>query len=148
MMFVRGRWLPFLLAPALAATTSVFAEPANPKVIERYKQMLVANPVEGVALERLWKNALETGQTDALVAEYARASGFPSRMILGHLQRRGGHLDEARAAFAEAAKLDPASPLPALALAKLETDRTQPRAAAEWLEKAAARSAGGACSTR
>jgi Flp pilus assembly protein TadD len=135
-MFARHRWLPLLLLPAFALT--LHAEPANPKVIERYKQMLLANPVEGVALERLWKNAIETGQTDALLAEYARVETFPGRVVLGLLQRRAGRLDDALATFTAAAKLDPASPLPALALAKLESDRTQPRAAAGWLEKAAA----------
>ena len=122
-----------LLAAALAQ-----AEPANPKIVERYKQMLATNPVEGVALDRLWKIALDEGTTERLIAEYQKADGFASRMVLGHLLRKAGRDDDAGDAFSRAAKLDAQSPQPLLALARLENERGHPRDAADWLEKAAA----------
>jgi hypothetical protein len=83
-------------------------------VLERYKQMLVANPVEGIALERLWKASLEAGKTDELIAEYEGKSEFAGRMVLGHLQRRAGRDANAEQAFRTALNLDATSPLPAL----------------------------------
>ena len=46
------------LLPCLA-----LAEVPSPKVIERYKQMLQANPAEGTALDRLWQAFAEQGKT-------------------------------------------------------------------------------------
>ena len=126
------------LATLLFLSAIAQAEPANPKIVERYKQMLAANPTEGVALDRLWKTALDEGTTERLIAEYEKADGFASRMVLGHLLRKAGRDEDAGDAFARAAKLDAQSPLPLLALAHLETERGHPRDAAEWLEKACA----------
>ena len=121
----------FLLAAAACA------EPASPRVVQRYKEMLVANPVEGVALERLWKNASESGQTEELIAEYGKAGGFASEMILGHLLRRAGRDEDAVTAYRRAAKIEPSSALPLLSLGHLESERARPKEAAVWLEKAA-----------
>ena len=52
---------PFVAA-LLCLSAFARAEPANPKILARYKQMLAANPVEGIALERLWKSALDENQ--------------------------------------------------------------------------------------
>ncbi len=125
-----------MLAISVLAASLAFAEPVNPKIIERYKEMLAANPAEGVALERLWKAAVEGGTTDALIVEYQRATNFAGDMIRGHLLRKAGRDEDAADAFASAAAKDKRSPLPFLALARLESDRTRPRDAANSLEKA------------
>ncbi len=122
-----------LLLPALA-----LAEPPNPKVLERYQQMLAANPVEGIALDRLWNAAAEAGTTDQLLAEYRKLDSFPGQMVLGLLLRKAGQENEAVKAFTKAAALNRESPLPALALAKLETARAHPKEAAAQWEKAVA----------
>lgn len=125
-----------MLATAVLAASLAFAEPVNPRIIARYKEMLAANPAEGVALERLWKAAVEGGITDALIAEYQRATNFSGDMIRGHLLRKAGRDEDAADAFASAAAKDKNSPLPFLALARLESERARPRDAATWLEKA------------
>ena len=45
------------------------------RLAERYKAMLAANPVEGIALDRLWKSYEDRGATASLIDEYSRASG-------------------------------------------------------------------------
>ena len=124
-----------VIALALASALGR-AETGDPRIIARYKQMLEANPSEGIAVERLWKASMEDGSTEKLIAEFRAGKTFSSAMILGHLLRRSGENDDAVAAFDRAAKLDAASALPYLALAKLESDRTRPREAALALEKA------------
>ncbi|HEY3898750.1 MAG TPA: tetratricopeptide repeat protein [Chthoniobacter sp.] len=122
-----------LLAPVAQGQS-----PTSPKIIERYKQMLAANPVEGTALDRLWKIYADQGQTGQLLDEYKSVDSFAAQMILGHLLRRAGKPDEAVAAYQHAAKLDTGSALPPLALAHLESERSHPRDAARWLEQAVA----------
>ncbi|MEO6784724.1 MAG: tetratricopeptide repeat protein, partial [Chthoniobacteraceae bacterium] len=132
-MRVRRMFAAALLASALAQ-----AEPLSPRVAERYRQMLAANPTEGIALDRLWKGALDGGTTEELLAAYAKAENFPGRMILGLLLRKAGRDDDARAAFENAAKADAASPLPLLALGRMQNDHARPREAAALFEKALA----------
>ena len=123
------------IAVALASAVGR-AEVSDPRIVARYKQMLESNPAEGIAVERLWKSAVEAGSTEKLIAEFRERKTFASAMVLGHFLRRSGKEDDAVAAFARAEKLDAASPLPHLARAKLETERTRPREAALALEKA------------
>ncbi|MEQ1852532.1 MAG: tetratricopeptide repeat protein, partial [Chthoniobacteraceae bacterium] len=115
-----------------------FAEPASPRVVERYRQMLQANPTEGIALDRLWKIAVEDGRTGEWIAEYRKAGTFASEMILGHLLRKAGQAVEAENAYVRASALEPASVLPLLALGRAAGERGEPRQAAVWLEKAVA----------
>ena len=124
----------FALALLLAGPAG--GEPATPRVLARYKEMLAANPAEGTALERLWKEYRETGRTDELLKEYAAAPGFAGRMVFGLLLQKAGRLAEAKAALAAAAALERTSPLPLLALARLSEG--QPREAAARLEEALA----------
>lgn len=114
------------------------AEPLDPRILARYKQMLATNPAEGIAVERLWKAAVENGTTEKLLGEFRDGRTFSSEMVLGHFLRRSGRDQEAAQAFERAAKLDASSPLPHLSRARLETDRTRPRDAALALEKACA----------
>ncbi len=130
---------PSLLFSLLLLTLGAQGQaPPSPKVIERYKQMLAANPTEGTALDRLWKTYAEQGQTGQLLDEYKAGDSFAAQMIYGHLLRRAGRSDEAVTAFQNAAKLDAESPLPALALARMESERGRPKEAAAAYEKALA----------
>jgi tetratricopeptide (TPR) repeat protein len=127
-----------MFAAAMLASAMAQAEPLSPRVAERYRQMLAANPTEGIALDRLWKGALDGGTTEELLAAYSKAEDFSGRMILGLLLRKAGRDDEARAAFEGAAKADAASALPPLALGRMELERARPREAAAFFEKALA----------
>ncbi|HWL53173.1 MAG TPA: tetratricopeptide repeat protein [Chthoniobacteraceae bacterium] len=108
----------------------------DPRVVARYQEMLAANPVEGTALERLWKIAQTEGGIERLLEEYrarGEAGDFSAQMTYGLLLRRAERPDEAMEAFERAARLDPKSPLPPLALAPA----LPPEKRAEELEKAA-----------
>ena len=121
----------------LLALTAQGQAPAD-KVVERYKQILEKTPTEGTALDRLWKSYLDAGKTDELIGQYKTGGTFASEMILGHLQRKAGNVEDAAAAFERAVALDAANALPLFALAKLHTDASRPRHAAPVLEKALA----------
>ena len=125
-----------MFAAAMLASALAQAEPLSPRVAERYRQMLAANPAEGVALDRLWKGALDGGTTEDLLAAYGKAEDFSGRVIFGLLLRKAGRDDEARAALESAAKADVASPLPLLAMGRMELERARPREAAEFFAKA------------
>ncbi len=131
------------LAPTAAAIPPVAAgaDARAARVVERYKTMLQANPVEGLALDRLWKSYDERGASAELIDEYRRLAEAPgasaaATLIYGHLLRRAGCLDEAAADYERAATLDPASPLPPLARAELALARSQPEEAAGFFAAA------------
>ena len=130
--------IPRIFTAAMLASALAQAELPSLRVAERYRQMLAANPTEGIALDRLWKGAIEGGTTEELLAGYAKAGDFSGRMIFGLLLRRAGRDEDARASFESAAMADPASPLPLLALGRMENDRGRPREAAAFFEKALA----------
>lgn len=108
-----------LAGPSWLAPLAARAE-TDPRIVERYRQMLAANPTEGTALERLWKIATAEGFADKLLEEYrqlAEKGDFSGQMISGLLLHRAGREEESLAALRAAAKTDPKSPLPHLALA-------------------------------
>ena len=125
-----------LLALSLLLAAPLAAQQPEEKMLERYRQVLLANPVEGIAFDRLWKFYAEKGQTNQLIDEYRKGGTFASEMMLGHLLRRVGKEPEARAAYEHAAKLDAVSPLPPLALGALAAAGGRPRESAGWYEKA------------
>jgi tetratricopeptide (TPR) repeat protein len=132
-------------APDRAAAAPEISPAAahNARLIERYQAMLAANPVEGLALDRLWKAAQDQGATAMLLDEYHRAADaqpppVATILVYGHLLQRAGRLDEAKAAFQRAAAADPANVLPPLALGDLAGANAQPAAAAGFYEAAAA----------
>ncbi len=129
--------LRFALATCLLLATGAAAEPPSARVLARYREMLRANPTEGTALDRLWKATVDSGNTAELLAEYRAAQDFPAKMVLGHLLRRAGD-PTAAAAFTEATALEAKSPLPHLALGRLQLDEGQAKEAAAHYEKAAA----------
>ncbi len=127
-----------LAGSILLASLAAHGEPPNPKIVARYQEMLAAKPVEGTALDRLWQLFLEQNQTAELIASYRAGHTFPSQMVLGHLLEKAAQPAEAAAAFDRAAALDPKSPLPWLALAKLRSENGQHKEAAGALENALA----------
>ncbi len=128
-----------LLFPLLIFALAAQSEPpASPKIIERYKQMLAANPVEGTALDRLWQAYRDAGKTGELIDEYKAGGSFASELIAGHFFKKAGRNDDAAAAFQRAAQLAPESPLPLLALARVRLETGHPAEAADLFEKAAA----------
>lgn len=123
------------LVAALLASALAHAEPLAPKVVERYQQMLAANPVEGTALDRLWSAYSDQGKTAELLAEYASGKTFASEMVLGHLLRKAARPVDARSAYVRAAMLESRNPLPFLALARLErAERRHAEAAKAFTE--------------
>src|SRR3954468_865266 len=109
-----------LPAVLLLACVLAQAEPPPAKVIERYRQMLATNPVEGTALDRLWQAYSEQGKAAELLAEYEAGQSFADQMVLGHLLRKALRPIDAAEAYRRAATFDAQSPLPSLALAHLE----------------------------
>ena len=124
------------LIAAVLAGALAHGEPLPPKVIERYQQMLAANPVEGTALDRLWSAFSEQGRTAELLADYAARKTFAAEMVLGHLLRKAARPADARDAYARAALLDAQSPLPRLARARLERAERQHAEAAKAFTEA------------
>lgn len=134
------------LAVAQAAPSP--ADDHAAQIAARYEAMLVANPAEGIALERLWKGAQDRGQTDDLIERHkvaASALGASSAdaLIYGGLLRLAGRLDEAMAAFRQAAARDAGSPRPLVALAEMASARGKPDEAAAFYDSALAKSAAG-----
>ena len=121
-MIARRILAGFIFLAALAAQ----GEPPNPKIVERYKEMLAAHPAEGTALDRLWQLFLEQNRTTELIDEYKAGATFPSQMVLGQLLRKAARQEDAAAAFERAAKLDEKSALPWLALARLRGENGAP----------------------
>ena len=125
-----------LAGSIVAACLVAQAETVNPKIVARYKEMLAARPTESTALDRLWKIYLDENRTNELIDEYKAGGTFASEMVLGHLLRKAARPAEARGKLiARAAILDPKSPLPRLALARLErTERRHADAAKAFAE--------------
>ena len=125
-----------LAGSILLASVAAHAEPPNPRIVERYKEMLAAKPAEGTALDRLWQLFLDQNQTAELIASYKSGGTFSSEMVLGHLLKKAAQPVEAASAFDRASKLDPKSPLPWLALARLRGESGAQKEAAGALENA------------
>jgi predicted Zn-dependent protease len=124
-----------------AAPARAIAADHAARLNERYKAMLATNPVEGIALDRLWQAAQEQGTIGNLLDEYRRASAaqpppLAAILVYGHLLQRAGRLDEAKAAFERAASADPGNPWPPLALGDLAVAQGQPAEAAPLYEAA------------
>lgn len=135
------------LVPAEAQPPAAPAQPppaqAPHKALERYRQILERNPVEGLALDRLWQGYAEAGQSQALLDEYRHPPDTPERQfLLGLLLQKAGRPEEALTALLAAASV-PGTPLarPALlAAAKLHGKLQRPLESATLLEKALATS--------
>ena len=127
-----------LVAAILLASAIARGEPLSPRVAGRYRAMLEANPVEGIALDRLWSGAVDGGTTEELLASYRAADGVSAKLVFGHLLRKAGRDAEAVAAYEDAARLAPGNPLPLMALGRADSNRARPKEAAEWFEKAVA----------
>jgi tetratricopeptide (TPR) repeat protein len=116
--------------------TLALAQVPSPKVIERYKQMLQANPAEGTALDRLWQAYAEQGKTGELIDEFTKQSTYPAQMLLGLLLQKAGRTPDAVAALQRALNLDPKNPAPALMLGRIEGGAGNPSQAVIWYRTA------------
>lgn len=125
------RLLAVSLLPALAA-----AQAPSAKVIERYKQLLVANPAEGTALDRLWQAYAGEGRTGELIAEFEAQQTYAGQMMLGLLLGKAGRQADAISAFQRALTLDPKNPAPPLALGRIELAAGHGQQAVIWFETA------------
>ena len=134
---------PALPAPSPAAANPFADDERAGKLAERYKTMLAANPVEGIALDRLWKSYEEHNATAALIDEYRENAGrrqdAASWLIYGFLLKKTGGFDAAADAYGEAGKADPANPLPPLARGELALLRHHPEEAAPLFADALAK---------
>lgn len=132
---MKGVWLVGLACNWICAL-SVSAQ--TEKVIERYEQVLHANPADGTPLERIWRWYRDRNALDGLIERYAGASrnDFANSLILGHLLKRSQRFDEAAAAYHNASELKPSESMPWRSLADLYVERGKQRDAAEALAKA------------
>ena len=77
------------------------------RIIERYREMLEDNPVEGMALQRLLNHVGRGAGLDGLIGEYqqrveAQPQAHNLRLVLGHLLKaRGDHDEECERASQE-----------------------------------------------
>ncbi len=103
----------------------------------RYRRMLERNPVDGPALDRLWK--LASANRAMLLEEYrvkATAGSGPAAAVYGHLLRRSGKPAEALEAYRRAGELSPEEPAIPLAEAEVLMSLNKPQEAAAALGRA------------
>src|SRR6188474_1684112 len=125
-----------LLSALTLLPTLALAEAPSPKVIERYKQLLLTNPVEGTALDRLWQAYSDQGKTGELISEFEKDSTYSGQMLLGLLLQKAGRTPDAMAALQRAMILDSKNPTPALALGGMEIVGGHPEQAVIWYRRA------------
>lgn len=126
-----GRWKRMTYALALACAMPAVMGGDSPEasaqewevendrteeIIERYKIMLEENPTEGMALSRLLGYVGRGAGLERLIEEYERKlEGQPEannfRLILGHLHKEKGNLEEAKAYYGAVMERRPSEPL-------------------------------------
>ena len=109
----------------------------DPRIVERYRQMVSANPADESALDRLWKIAQADGFTQQLLDDFAKPAAKgdrASQLVFAQLLHRARRTGDAREAFMRAIALDPGNPAPHVAFAGV----LPPKEAALELEKAVA----------
>ena len=126
-----------LLALATLLPVLAGAQVPSAKVLERYRQMLAANPAEGTALDRLWQAYSEQGRSGELIAKYQAQNTYAGQMILGLFLHKAGRDPEALTALQKALAFDPRNPAPALALGRFELAAAHATQAVTWFETAA-----------
>ena len=138
-------WLAALFLLLTGGTAGVLGEtgepPPKPALLEKYRQLLEKQPVEGTALDRLWDLYGKHFSTRELIADYRkRSEADPSneklRIVVGLLEKKAGHLEEAVVDFSKAAQLAP-DELPAWqALADVQLELGRKADAVKSLETA------------
>ncbi len=134
--------LLIVLWVSVASAQQTLPDERAARVTERYKSMLLANPAEGLALDRLWKSYDERGASGRLIDEFRVLAEAPGAtmapvLIYGQLLKRAGRLDESEASIERAETLEPANPLPSLARAELALVRSHAEEAAGFFTRAA-----------
>ncbi len=135
-------------APKAEAKEELTAEERNEaNIIERFKQVLEANPRRGTALDRIYGYHVERGSLQKLIDEYGsrakknEADGVAC-MVVGLLEAQRGKDANAAAAFKQAEKHLSANAMPGYYLGQSLILIGQPDAAAEAFERAIARKPG------
>ena len=133
----------FALACFLAsAAAPASAEPFDPEVARRYREVLERDPSSEAVYQRLIELYGEGPGLSSLLEHYeARAAGdgagsFAVRLVLGKLYRSAGRFAAAAAELEAARALSPRSPLPVAAAAELARVRRQPAEARRLYEEA------------
>lgn len=109
------------LAGGLTGLSAQEPPPLSERAAARYQEMLERNPSETAILDRLWKWHEARGTTDQLIAAFDQPTNAARALVRGHLLRRAGRPEEARAAYERGAELEPQNPAPWLALADLQS---------------------------
>lgn len=103
------------------------------KLADRYLAILIANPMQQTAFDRLWKIHAEAGEVDALVAACEQQAG-QAPVLYARVLERAGRSAEAKSVLEEAAR---SGSIPATEiLAGMLEEEGNIHAAAELLEKA------------
>jgi len=94
---------------------------AQRRVLERYWEILVKSPKRGATFDRVYNHYVDTGQSailyqDCQTATRDKPNDPGSWMLLGLVAERRSRIDEAAAAFQNAANLEPNNFLPLLYL--------------------------------
>lgn len=92
------------------------------EIIRRYRTLLERRPNEGRVLDRLLEEVGTGRGLQALIEDYERMATaepgeFAYQMILGHLYKRTGRVDEAIEAYTLASEIEPENSLPWISLA-------------------------------
>ena len=136
--------LLFLLAGGMAGVQAQTTEaPPKPALLEKYKQLLEKQPVEGTALDRLWELYGKHFSTRELIAEYRkRAEADPAnaklQIVVGLLEKKAGHPEAAAVELQKAVELAAEEPLAWQALADVQLALGGNADAVKSLEKALA----------
>lgn len=92
------------------------------EIIRRYRTLLERRPNEGRVLDRLLEEVGTGRGLQALIEDYERLANdepgdFAYQMILGHLYKRTGRVDDAIEAYDLASEIEPENALPLISLA-------------------------------
>jgi tetratricopeptide (TPR) repeat protein len=117
-------------------------ERRNQVLIDRYLAVLTADPRESFALSRLLDLYRERdGNVDGLITEVRRrieadATDYAPHMILGHVYKAQGRLEDARGEYERAAELRADAPAPLIALGRIAVGDGDHARARELYERA------------
>lgn len=132
--------MAFMDMPAQAQDWSASDDSIEARRIERYQQLVDQSPEESYAFNQLMQATGKGAEYEKLLRTYENKvakspSNYNLRMVLGHMYRYGGRLDQAMASYREAEKIK-STALVALSIAKVETESRNYAEAAQAYERA------------
>ena len=116
----------FMDMPAQAQDWSASDDSIEARRLERYQQLVDQSPEESYAFTQLMQATGKGAAYEKLLRTYENKvakspSNYNLRMVLGHMYRYGGRLDQAMASYREAEKIK-STALVALSIAKVEAE--------------------------